>query len=182
MRLTRSTIFLKITATLKWLRIKFHYGKKFDSKAPFYIGRNFKLFIEGGKVEIGETPRISDLCEIQARNSVIEIGKNFNLNSFSRIVAFDKIIIGDSVTIAQFVTILDHDHDYKIQNKKLILDGYKTNPVIIGNNVWIGDKVVITKGVNIGNNVIIGAGSVITKNIESNVIVAGNPLKILKKL
>ena len=53
--------------------------------------------------------------------------------------------------------------------------------VIIGNDVFIGGRSLILKGVNIGNNVVIGAGSVITRNVPSNTIIAGNPAKILKE-
>jgi acetyltransferase-like isoleucine patch superfamily enzyme len=55
-------------------------------------------------------------------------------------------------------------------------------PIIIGNNVWIGSNSTILPGVVIGDNSIIGAGSVVTKNVPSNVIVAGVPAKVIKKI
>lgn len=54
--------------------------------------------------------------------------------------------------------------------------------VIIGDNVWIGGNAVICPGVHIGNNVVIGAGSVVTKDIPDNVIVAGNPCRIIREI
>ena len=51
------------------------------------------------------------------------------------------------------------------------MDKYIREPVIIGNNVWIGANTIILKGVTIGDNVVIGAGSIITKNIDSNKII-----------
>ena len=53
---------------------------------------------------------------------------------------------------------------------------------IIGDNVEVGANVVIIGDINIGNNVIIGAGSVVVKDVPSNVIIAGNPAKIIKEL
>lgn len=53
-------------------------------------------------------------------------------------------------------------------------------PISIGNHVWIGMNVVVMRGVTIGDNTIIGANSVVTKNIPSNVIAAGNPIKVIK--
>ena len=50
----------------------------------------------------------------------------------------------------------------------------------IGNNVFIGMKSTILKGVHIGNNVIVGAGSVVVKDVPDNCIVAGNPAKIIR--
>ena len=53
--------------------------------------------------------------------------------------------------------------------------------VVIGDNVFIGMKTIILKGVHVGNNVVIGAGSVVTKDIPDNEIWAGNPARFIKK-
>ena len=55
-------------------------------------------------------------------------------------------------------------------------------PVIIGENVWLGEGVKVLKGVTIGDNTVIGAGSIVTKSIPSNVIAAGNPCKVIKQI
>ena len=54
--------------------------------------------------------------------------------------------------------------------------------IIIGNDVWIGGNVAILPGVTIGDNVVIGAGTVVNKNVPDNVVIAGNPFKIIKEL
>ncbi len=54
--------------------------------------------------------------------------------------------------------------------------------VRIGNNVWIGDGAIVGKGVTIGDNSIIGAGAVVTKDVPPDVIAAGNPAVVVKKL
>jgi carbonic anhydrase/acetyltransferase-like protein (isoleucine patch superfamily) len=54
--------------------------------------------------------------------------------------------------------------------------------VHIGNNVWIGDSVIVCKGVTIGDNSIIGAGSIVVRDVPPNCIAAGNPAKIVKHL
>ena len=53
---------------------------------------------------------------------------------------------------------------------------------MIGSNVFIGARSIITKGVHIGDGVVVGAGSVVTKDVPANVVVAGNPAKIIKYL
>ena len=55
-------------------------------------------------------------------------------------------------------------------------------PTVLGKNVWLGYRSIVGKGVSIGENSIVGAGSVVTQNVPSNVIVAGNPAKIVKKI
>lgn len=54
-------------------------------------------------------------------------------------------------------------------------------PVVIGNDVWIGARVIILPGVHIGDGSVIGAGSVVTKDVEACSIVAGNPAKLIRK-
>lgn len=54
--------------------------------------------------------------------------------------------------------------------------------VMIGNNVWIGGRAVINPGIRIGNNVVIASGAVVTKDVPDNIIVGGNPAKVIKQL
>ncbi|MBC8770466.1 acyltransferase [Arenibacter sp. BSSL-BM3] len=58
----------------------------------------------------------------------------------------------------------------------------KSNPIIIEDNVWIGMNSLVLKGVCIGKNSIVAAHSVVTKNVPENVLVGGNPAKIIKTL
>ena len=58
----------------------------------------------------------------------------------------------------------------------------KSSPVTLQDNVWIGDRAMIGKGVTIGKNSIVGSGSVVVKDVPDNVVVAGNPAKIVKEL
>ena len=53
-------------------------------------------------------------------------------------------------------------------------------PVTIGDNVWIGGRAIINPGVTIGDNAVIASGAVVTKDVPNNVVVGGNPAKIIK--
>ena len=72
----------------------------------------------------------------------------------------------------------EHPIDCKTRNK-----GFEyARPITVGNNVWIGGGATILSDVTIGNNVVIGAGVVVTKDIPDNVVVAGNPARVIKYL
>lgn len=87
--------------------------------------------------------------------------------------------IGDDVQITSGVKILTHSYDWCVLKHKYNHLLGESGKVSIGNNVFIGMNTIIVKNITIGNNVVIGAGSVITKNIPDNVVIAGNPCRII---
>ena len=94
-------------------------------------------------------------------------------------MAAEKIDIGDACMIAHGAYISDADwHDIYDRAEPV----GKTKPIVLKDNVWIGDSAIICKGVTIGENSIIGAGSVVTKDVPANSVFAGNPAKLVKKL
>ena len=94
--------------------------------------------------------------------------------------ARSRIVIGKNVLIGQQVRIIDHDgHHIFSDNKKKACN--TVNPVIIKDKVWIGFRATILKGVTIGDNSIIAANACVTSDVPNNVIVAGNPAKIVKE-
>lgn len=120
------------------------------------------------------------------RENGVQIGYNLRLYNHSSI-RFDissqgLIRIGNNVSITADVCILTHDFCSSVFRKKYsdYLSG--RSHVIIGDNVYIGQKAIILRGVTIGDNVIIGAGAVVTKDIPSNVVVAGVPAKVICSL
>lgn len=179
LRLNRNTIIDKLSKLFR-----FYIVKIFSAKAKFrysgLIGGCNSIVVYASST-FGKKFITAEHVEIFAKGN-IEIGDNVFINAYSRIVSHKKISIGDHVTIAKFVSILDHDHKYQIINNNLTLDGYECEEIIIGNNVWISDKVTILKGVTIGDNVIVGCNSVVNKSIPCNSVVAGIPAKIIKKL
>lgn len=90
--------------------------------------------------------------------------------------------IGNNVKIARGVTILTHGYDWSVLKKKFGEICGSAGKVTIGNNVFIGMQATILKGVSIGNNVIIGANSLVNKDVPDNVVVAGNPAKVIMNI
>ncbi|MCH4017747.1 MAG: hypothetical protein LKE74_04740 [Prevotella sp.] len=68
-------------------------------------------------------------------------------------------------------------HDDRISEEPIL---FKKQPIVIGNDVWLGANCLILKGVTIGARTIIGAGSVVTKDIPADCIAAGNPCEVIK--
>ena len=182
MQLFTSSLTLKIFALIRFMIIRIFYFKRVKIGKISYLGKNLKIIVsKQSSIKINGKIRINDNVELQSNGEVI-FGNGCGINSYSRIVAFEKIVLGDNVLIAQFVSILDHDHNVEIIDDEIKMKKFLTEPILIGNNVWIGDKVTITKGVKIGDNVVIGANSVVTKDIPSNSLAAGVPARVLRKL
>ena len=103
----------------------------------------------------------------------IEIGDNTGFSGVS-INARRLVKIGRNVMIGAGVIIGDNDdHPERL--------GTSEAPIIIGDNVFIGMRCIVMKGVTIGDNAVIGAGSIVTKDIPANCIAAGVPCKVIKQ-
>lgn len=110
----------------------------------------------------------------------IFIGENFFANFNLTVLDEAEVRIGDFCFIGPNVSIYTACHPLDPEERNKAVEW--AEPVTIGHNVWIGGSATILPGVTIGNNVVIGAGSVVTKNFPDNVVIAGNPAKIIKKL
>lgn len=146
----------------------------------------------GGKIKIGNNCFINNFCIIEALEEyasndspyLIEIGSNCNFGEFTHITAMNKVIIGDGVLTGRFVTITDNSHGNNNKDE-LVVPPFERNVcskgvVVIGSNVWLGDKVTILPNVKIGDGAIIGANSVVTKDIPPCCVAVGIPAKIVK--
>lgn len=108
------------------------------------------------------------------------VGKNFYANFDCIFLDVNTITIGDNVMFGPRVGLYTAGHPI---DKDVRITGLEYGlPITIGNNVWIGGNVVVMPGVHIGDNTIIGSGSVVTKDIPSDVIAAGNPCKVIRKI
>ena len=125
--------------------------------------------------------------DLEGDKQTLFIGDNCEMGDMTHIVAYERVEIGNNVLIASKCFISDTNHgSYKGDNqdspetppnkRELV-----TGPVRIGDNVWIGENVVILAGAEIGDGCIIGANSVIKGTIPELTIVAGSPAKAIKK-
>lgn len=91
-----------------------------------------------------------------------------------------EIRIGDNCFVAPQVGIYTATHPLDPQER---ISGTEFGkPITIGDNCWIGGSATIVPGVTLGNNVVVAAGAVVTKSFGDNVVIGGNPAKIIKEL
>ena len=159
-------------------------------------GIPFVMVARGGKFSIGENFAMNngikgnpigcyERCTFFVdRGAVLTIGDNVGMSQ-AALVCHKSITIGDNVKIGGGVCIYDtdfHSLDPIIRRSSEDLKNRAEKPVVIGNDVFIGARSIILKGVTIGENSVIGAGSVVTKSVPANQIWAGNPAKFIRSI
>lgn len=178
------------------------WGVKFGEKMRVYG----KVYLRGkGEVKIGDDflyasgDSINPICRnirgafyTMAPESRIEIGDRVGISS-SCLWAKERITIGNDVNIGGDCLIMDNDAhpiDY-IQRRRICIEEKKkgafyskigASPIEIGDDVWIGARCVILKGVHIGDRSIVAAGSIVTKDVPADCIAGGNPCKVIKHM
>lgn len=114
-------------------------------------------------------------------------GSNLRVGSFSQLGQNSRlsgpITLGDYIMMGPDVVMMAVTHDVSDLSKPMVdpTNPSIEKPIIIGNNVWIGTRVIIMPGVKIGDNSIIGAGAVVTKSFPSNSIIGGVPAQLIKE-
>ena len=89
--------------------------------------------------------------------------------------------IGSYVMMGPNVTVITHNHKHDDLEQPMMFQGFEEEkPVVIGDDVWIGERVMIMPGVHIGNGSIIAAGAVVTHDVPAYAVVGGVPAKIIK--
>lgn len=167
--------------TIKLLWTKLFHLSNYKGTLLCYASLSSEITMDrGGVLSIGKMLKIRNGAKIIVRKGgKCVIGRHCFINSNSLIVCHNNIQIGDYCQISPHVQIYDHDHDFR-DKEGLKSKTYKCEPVVIGNNVWIGAGSVILRGTRIGDGCIIGAGSVIKGNIPSDTVVVQKRNTIIK--
>ncbi|MDC0610299.1 sugar O-acetyltransferase [Vibrio sp.] len=110
----------------------------------------------------------------------IYVGNNFYANYDCVILDCAEVHIGNNCLLGPQVGIYTACHPIDPKERASGLEFAK--PIVIGNNCWIGGHATINPGVTLGNNVVVASGSVVTKDFPSNVVIGGNPARIIRSL
>lgn len=120
---------------------------------------------------------------ISATPPSVTIGNNCSFGAYNHISCTNRISIGDGLLTGKWVTILDNSHGTTswedLHRRPWLRDVISKGAVLIGRNVWIGDKATILPGVTIGDGVVVAANAVVTKDVPSYCVVGGNPARII---
>lgn len=147
----------------------------------YYFGRRVRCWVhDQGKLDLGRKTWLSDGCSFEAAGGVLSLGFNNFFNSNCRVIAMERVVIGDNNLFGPNVVIVDHDHAYQDREELICRQGFRKKQVVIGSDCWICANVVITKGSVIADHVVVAANSVVNGNLDKPGVYAGCPAKLIK--
>ena len=157
---------------LKMLWTKLFHMNSFKGPLLCMISPLTEITMDRGAVlRIGKGFKMRDGAKIRVRKGgICTIGNNTSVNSNNIIACHESVEIGSNVQLSPNVQIYDHDHDFRVIGGITEMK-YKTAPIKIGNNVWIGANTIILRGTTIGDNCVIGAGSVLKGSYHEGMVV-----------
>ena len=121
------------------------------------------------------------LLQARTARAVIEVGEGSSFSNNCTVVAVGRIQIGRRCLIGDHVAIFDTDFHRTEPDRRADPDAPAAD-VTLADNVWLGSRVLVLKGVTIGRNSVVAAGSVVTSNIPENVIAAGVPSRVIRSI
>ena len=110
----------------------------------------------------------------------IHVGENFYANFDCVILDVAEVRFGDNCLLAPQVGIYTATHPLLPVERNSGLE--LASPITIGDNCWIGGHAIINPGVRLGDNIVVASGSVVTKNFGDDVVIGGNPARVLKEI
>ena len=180
--------FLKNLISVMYSFIRFSVRKIFAPSSIFVhpierVSPNVIVNVsKGAKLILGNRVRIHHGSKISSVGSgILKLGDNVAINQNCGIFSMERIEIGEGTELGPGVLIYDHDHDFRAPGG-LKAGKFKTSPVVIGKNVWIGANSIILRGSTIGDNSVIGAGTIVTGNIPANSILTQKRENIIREI
>lgn len=149
-------------AMLKYALLKLEHGRDFSARGPAVMSPLTEVTVEKNcRLRIGRMLKMHNGAKLRVRRGgTLEIGDDFGMSNGCVVTAYDHVTIGDHVMLGPNVLIYDQDHDYRAPGG-VAAKQYKTAPISIGNNVWIGANCVILRGTVLGDGCVVGAGTVL---------------------
>lgn len=165
-----------------WLRARWYFRRAAVGARVRVWGR---LSVSGGgRVTIGDRVRIvSTIATTELaveRGATLSIGANTFINYGCSIGATKRVSIGADCNIGSHVIMMDSDFHCVAPERRT--ERPDSAPIVLEDNVWLGARVIVLRGVTIGTGSVIGAGSVVTRDIPARSIAAGQPAKVIRSI
>lgn len=173
MRRTVNNAISVLFTTVKFFCMKLGNIAGFHFSLPERFSPNVVTeFNRGSTVRLGRGIRVHSGSKIKVRKgAMLRIEENVRINYNCFIVCHQEIQIGEGTEFGPSVYLYDHDHDFRVGLKA---NQFRTGPIKIGKNCWIGANTVILRGTEIGDNCVVGAGSVIKGKYPNNAVIFQN--------
>lgn len=150
-----------------------------------HLGRDVQLSTgvelaasDGGVLTVGRAVNVARGVAIVVQYGRIELGQRVFVGAWSVITSKVSVVIGNDVLIAERVTIRDQDHEIRGPiGIPISAAGFRSAPIAIGNDVWIGAGAVILRGVTIGDGAVVAANAVVNCDVASGEVVGGIPAR-----
>lgn len=153
------------------------------ASAPFGVRVRGRVLVQNrGVVEIGNQVRFEGTTVrielVALRGGRISVGERTYINYGTNISATKSVRIGNKCAIGQYCIIMDNDY-HRVGDLDRMGDPH---PVVIGDRVWLGARVIVLPGSTIGDGSVIGANSVVKGDIPAGVIAAGMPARVIRRI
>lgn len=142
-------------------------------KYEFQVGK-------GAEISIGAFTFIGENCAFRAHAGTLRIGRKCAFGGNDTVNCYGNIEIGDENLWADNIYVVDFDHWYLDPHKSIRSQGLRIEHVIFKNNVWVGEKCTVLRGVTVGEGSVIGAMSLVSRDVPDYAVVGGVPARILK--
>lgn len=156
-----------VVSGLYWLR----YRAKISPRSEVELTRNLMM---------GPGCVIASYCKIKAGDGVMRLGSNVQIGTHCFLASGTKgLEIGDYTMIGPLACIVSSNYSYGSLDIPISLQPGTSKGIRIGNGVWVGSGAVILDGADIGDNVIVTPNSVVSSRVPPNMVVQGNPAKVI---
>ena len=171
---------IKITSILPNSFFKFLMALFDSSESKFVLLLRY-IYLKKNIENCGENIFIGKYVTLKNIKK-LKLGSNISIHANCYLDAAGGIFIGNNVSIANQTSIISFDHTWDNNDIPIKYNKVDLKPILISDDVWIGNGCRILGGVNIETRSIVAAGAVVTKNVESHKIVGGIPAKIIKEI
>ncbi|MHB1598729.1 MAG: acyltransferase [Acidimicrobiales bacterium] len=145
------------------------------------IGRGTTFRVAAGTaVDFGAGCVVDRGGVVECSAGRLSVGAGTVFGHHCTLAVVEEVVIGEHCLLAELVSIRDHDHAFTDPARPIVSQGTTSAPVHIGDGVWLGAKVTVTKGVTIGPGTVVGANAVVTSDLPAGVVAAGVPARVLR--